>query len=260
MSERAQYAFRLILPAMTVAAFFVIWTLYVQHAKVSAFILPPPVAIGRAFLALVEGGRVWTHVWVTVEEAISGFLIAVVLGMLFGTLLAKVRLLEIAFKPFIIALQLVPKIALVPLFILWFGFGIESKVVISATLAFFPIFANALIGFKSVDRGDQDLFISMQAKPLATFWLLDLPSALPVILTGAEVGIVLAIIGAIVGEFMGGNVGLGYLAVAKLQDLKVADLFAVILLLTLIGLTLYMLVSALRRWLTPWHEAADAMI
>lgn len=260
MSDRSEYVLRLVLPVVTVVAFFAIWTLYVERAKVSPFILPPPAEIGRAFLALIEGGTVWKHVWITIEEAISGFLIAIVLGMFFGTLLAKLRLLEVAFKPFIVALQLVPKIALVPLFILWFGFGIQSKVVISATLAFFPIFANALIGFKSVDRGDRDLFVSMQARPLATFWLLDLPSALPVILTGAEVGIVLAIIGAIVGEFMGGNIGLGYLAVAKLQELKVADLFAVILMLTLIGLALYMLVAALRRWLTPWHEAADAII
>ena len=260
MSERTERFLRLALPIGTVVAFFAFWTLYVENAKVSPFILPPPVDIGRAFWTLVSGGAVWKHVWTTVEESVIGFIIAVVLGMLFGTLLAKLRLAEMAFKPFIVALQLVPKIALVPLFILWFGFGIESKIVISATLAFFPIFANALIGFKSVDSGDRDLFVSMQARPLATFWLLDLPSALPVILTGAEVGIVLAIIGAIVGEFMGGNVGLGYLAVAKLQELKVAELFAVILLLTLIGLTLYSLVAGLRRWLTPWHQAADAMI
>ncbi|MBI1200898.1 MAG: ABC transporter permease subunit [Rhodopseudomonas sp.] len=260
MSERTDRLLRVLLPVVTVVAFFAVWTVYVDSAKVSAFILPPPLEIGYAFVRLVGDGGVWKHVLVTVEEAVAGFAIAVALGLVFGTLLAKLRLAEMALKPFIVALQLVPKIALVPLFILWFGFGIESKVVISAALAFFPIFANALIGFKSVDRGDRDLFISMQAKPLATFWLLDLPSALPVILTGAEVGIVLAIIGAIVGEFMGGNVGLGYLAVAKLQDLKVADLFAVILLLTLIGLTLYSLVAGLRRWLTPWHQAVDTII
>ena len=260
MSGRGERILRLILPIVTVVAFFAIWTLYVEHTDVSAFILPAPLAIGHAFLDLIEGAAVWRHVRITVEEAVSGFVIAVILGMFFGTMLAKLRMLELAFKPFIVALQLVPKIALVPLFILWFGFGIESKIVIAATLAFFPIFANALIGMKSVDRGDRDLFVSMQARPLATFWLLDLPSALPVILTGTEVGIVLAIIGAIVGEFMGGNVGLGYLAVAKLQDLKVAELFAVILLLTLIGLALYMLVAGVRRWLTPWHEASDTII
>ena len=121
MSARVEHALRLILPIITVVAFFLIWTLYVEHAKVSPFILPPPADIGRAFWALVTGGAVWQHVRVTVAEAISGFLIAVVLGMLFGTLLAKVKLLEMALKPFIVALQLVPKIALVPLFILWFG-------------------------------------------------------------------------------------------------------------------------------------------
>lgn len=148
-------------------------------------------------------------------------------------------------------MQLIPKVALAPLFILWFGFGLESKIVISGVLAFFPIFANTLVAIKSTDAGDREVFASMRATPLQSFLLLELPSALPVILTGAEVAIVLAIIGAIVGEFIGGNAGLGYLAVVRLQELQVDQLFGVILILALIGLLLYGAVAVLRRISCP---------
>jgi NitT/TauT family transport system permease protein len=249
---------QIVLPVATVALFFLIWSLYVRGAEVSAFILPPPEKILLAFVDQVKDPSVWRHVRITVTETLGGFFSALVAGVVLGTALGKVQLLEWAFKPFIVTLQLVPKVALAPLFVLWFGFGLESKIVISGVLAFFPVFANTLVAMRSVDAGDREVFASLRASPLTTFFLLDLPSALPVILTGAEVAIVLAIIGAIVGEFIGGNAGLGYLAVARLQELKVDALFGVILLLTLIGLSLYLVVSLLRRFLVPWHQASGA--
>ena len=251
---------QIVMPTVTLAIFFVAWSLYVRGAEVSAFILPPPEKIVTAFFAQLGDASVWRHVRVTVIETLAGFFSALVAGVLLGTLMAKVQLLEWAFKPFIVTLQLVPKVALAPLFILWFGFGLESKIVISGVLAFFPVFANTLVAMRSVDAGDREVFASLRASPFTTFCLLDLPSALPVILTGAEVAIVLAIIGAIVGEFIGGNSGLGYLAVAKLQALQVDALFGVILLLTLIGLALYAGVSLLRRLLVPWHQASGTSL
>lgn len=167
--------------------------------------------------------------------------------------MARVPPVEWAAKPFIVLMQLIPKIALAPLFVLWFGFGLESKIVIAAALAFFPVFSNALQAFKSVDPGDRDVMTMLQANPWQRFVMLDLPAALPVVLTGTEVAVVMAMIGAIVGEFIGGSEGLGYLAVMHLQNLAVPQLFAVIVVLTLVGLALYAVISQLRRWLTPWH-------
>ena len=258
--SRRDSLLRILMPVVTVALFFIGWSIYVRGAEVSAFILPPPEKIFRAFLVQIAEPSVWRHVRITVIETVAGFFSALIVGVVLGTLLAKVQLLEWAFKPFIVVLQLVPKVALAPLFVLWFGFGLESKIVISGVLAFFPVFANTLTAMRSVDPGDREVFASMRASPFTMFCLLDLPSALPVILTGAEVAIVLAIIGAIVGEFIGGNAGLGYLAVAKLQELQVDALFAVILLLTLIGLCLYLAVSILRRLLVPWHQATGARL
>lgn len=252
---RSDRLIRVALPTGTVIAFLLIWTLYVQTAEVSAFILPTPWQIIMAFVDLVSDASVWRHALVTVIEAVSGFLIAVFLGVTLGMAMARVQMLEWAFKPFIVCLQLIPKIALAPLFILWFGFGLESKIVIAAALAFFPVFSNALVAFRSVEPGDRDVFTMLQANPIQRFTMLDLPTALPVVLAGVEVAVVMSMIGAIVGEFIGGNEGLGYLAVAMLQELQVPGLFAVIVLLTLIGLTLYTLISQLRAWLTPWHSS-----
>ena len=242
-------------PLLTVAAFLGVWSLYVRSAGVSPFVLPAPEAIVSALVDLVQERNFALHVRTTLFETLAGFGIATFAGVGLGTALAKSAALEAALKPLIVTLQVVPKVALVPLLILWFGFGPESKIVISAVLAFFPIFSNTLLGMKSVDRGQIELFQVLGARAVHRFGLLELPSAGPYILTGMEVGIVLAIIGAIVGEFVGGNVGLGHLAVAKLQELKVASLFAVIAVLALIGLSLYAVIGALRRALIPWHAA-----
>ncbi len=244
-------------PLLTVAGFLLLWSLYVRHAGVSPFVLPAPEAIAVALVDLVQERGFAEHVRTTLLETLAGFGIATVVGIFLGTALAKSPALEAAVKPLIVTLQVVPKVALVPLLILWFGFGPESKIVISGVLAFFPIFSNTLLGMKSVDRGQVELFQVLGSRPDHRFLFLELPSAGPYILTGMEVGIVLAIIGAIVGEFVGGNVGLGYLAVAKLQELKVASLFAVIAVLAMIGLSLYALIGIARRLLIPWH-AEDA--
>jgi NitT/TauT family transport system permease protein len=250
MSQRNQ---RLFLPAASVIVFLVAWSLYVRTAAVSAFVLPPPEAIVAALSKMVFDPQLWSHTLVTVTETVSGFIIAVFLGVFLGFVMARIPPVEWAAKPFIIVFQLIPKIALAPLFILWFGFGMESKIVISAALAFFPVFSNALVAFKSVERGDRDVMVILQARPMQRFVMLELPTALPVILTGMEVAVVLAMIGAIVGEFIGGNEGLGFLAVSYLQNLAVPDLFGVIVLLTLLGLVLYAIIGRLRAWLTPWH-------
>ena len=252
---------RLAPPLLTVAILLIAWSVYVRRAGVSPFVLPAPEAIAAAFVDLLRERDFMRHVGITLLETLSGFAIATVTGIALGTALAKSPFLERALKPLIVTMQVVPKVALIPLFILWFGFGPESKIVISAVLAFFPVFSNTLLGMKSVDRGAVELFKVLYARPLHRFLLLELPSSGPYILTGMEVGIVLAIIGAIVGEFMGGNAGLGYLAVARLQELNVASLFAVITALAFIGLFLYALIGALRRLLIPWHQqTADAML
>ena len=245
-----------LVPPALVVAFFLAWELYVSLSGISRFILPPPSRIWGAFIELLQTPSTLRHALITVQETLFGFAIAIFIGVGLGTLLGKIGWLERAMHPFVVATQVVPKIALVPLFILWFGFGMTSKVVIAAVLSFFPILTNTILGVKSVARGHREVMQSLNAGRWSSFFLLELPSSLPYILTGMEVGIVLATIGAVVGEYLGGSQGLGSLAVETLNALQVDTLFAVILLLTLIGLALYLAIATLRRFIIPWHESA----
>jgi len=143
----------------------------------------------------------------------------------------------------------------VPLFIVWFGFGSTSKIVIAALLAFFPIMLNVLLGVRSVDPGQREVMRSLNASRMQTFWRLEYHSTLPYVIAGMEIGIVFAIIGAVVGEYLGGNKGLGYLIVSSLNALNAEQLFAVIVVLTLLGFALFLAVIGLKRFLIPWHES-----
>ena len=240
---------------LVLAALVLLWEFYVRAFSVSPFILPSPGEVWAATLVLMSDPRTYHHIWVTLVETVAGFAIAVAVGIIFGGLLGKIRWLERTLNPIIVGLQVMPKVALIPLFIVWFGFGITSKIVLAAVIAFFPIMTNTILGIKSVERGHRDVMLSLNASRWATFREVELPNALPFILTGMEVGIVLATIGAIVGEYLGGSQGLGYMAVATLNAFDVKSMFGVILLLTVLGLFLYFLVVLLRRYVTPWHEA-----
>lgn len=232
-----------------------LWELYVRSFDVSPLVLPRPGLVWDSTKILLADPRTLQHIGITLYETLTGFAIAIVIGVGLGAALGKARWLERTLNPFIIGLQVMPKIALVPLFIIWFGFGPTSKIVMAAVLAFFPIMTNTILGIKSVDRGHRDVMISLNATRWQTFRDMELPNALPYLLTGMEVGIVLAIIGAIVGEYLGGSTGLGHLAVATLNAFDVQGMFAVIAVLTVIGFVLYFLVVMLRRFVTPWHEA-----
>lgn len=240
---------------LLLVAMIVVWDAYVTGYGVSPLILPAPGQVWTALVRILQDARTLGHAWTTLYETLAGFGIAIVIGTSLGALLGKVAWLERTVNPFIVALQVMPKVALVPLFIVWFGFGPTSKVVMAAVLAFFPIMTNTILGIKSVDRGHRELMVSLNASSWQTLRELELPTALPYLLTGAEIGIVLAIIGAIVGEYLGGSQGLGHMAVATMNAFDVQAMFAVIVLLTLMGFALYFLVVGLRKYITPWHES-----
>jgi NitT/TauT family transport system permease protein len=229
----------------------------VGATQISPLIFPAPAAVGRAWLGLLVSPQAWHAAAMTVYATLAGFMWATVIGVGLGTIVGRMRWLERTLNPFIVATQVVPKVAFVPLFIVWFGFGIASKVVVAAVLAFFPIFTNTVLGVKSIDAGHSDVMTSFNASRWAIFRCLELPSSLPYILTGMEVGIVLAIIGAIVGEYLGGSSGLGYLLIARMNAYETEGLFAVMIHMTILGFVFYFAVGLLRRVLIPWHQSAD---
>ena len=245
---------------LLLAVFFIAWGSYVHISQVNKFILPSPMAVFVAWWDVLQDPRAWRHTGVTVGETLGGFAIAVVIGVGGGVLLGRARWLEATLNPFVVGLQVVPKVALIPLFIVWFGFGPTSKVIVSAVIAFFPILSNTLLGVKSVHAGHRDVMVSLNASRWAVFRRLELPNALPYILTGMEVGVVLALIGAIVGEYLGGNQGLGYLLVAKMNAYETDMLFAVIMHMTVVGFIFYFSIGLLRRVLIPWHESMETRL
>jgi NitT/TauT family transport system permease protein len=233
-----------------------LWKLGTVAFNVSRFVLPPPEDVAVTLLNLMGQPEVWlVHARITLVETVVGFVIALVTGVIAGAVLGRIFWLELAVRPVVVALQVIPKVALIPLFVIWFGFGLTSKIVIAAILAFFPIMLNVMLGVRSVEPGHRDVMRSLDASRWQTFASLDFHSTLPYVFAGMEVGIVFALIGAIVGEYLGGNEGLGYMVVVSLNALDAPQLFAVIILLAALGSILFFAVNGLKRWMIPWHDS-----
>lgn len=238
----------------------VVWKTYVEVNDVSRFVLPPPEDVLAGIGEVLGDPATWSNLWVTLQEILIGFALALVFGLVTGALLGEFEVLDRALTPYLVFLQVLPKVAIVPLLIVWLGFGLSSKIAIAAVFAFFPITVGTRAGLQSVEPGHRDLARTLQATRRQQFWLVEWPSALPSILTGMEVGIVLATIGAVVAEFLAGSEGLGWLSVAYLNQLQVDLLFGVIVLLSVLGFVLYALVAGLRRLLVPWHQSVGPVV
>jgi NitT/TauT family transport system permease protein len=244
----------IVTPALVVVI-VAVWQLLVTVLAVNPFLFPSPVLVGQSLVELFSSAEIWENTLITVIEVVVGFLIAVVIGVVVGVVLGKLPWLEVSIRPLIVIGQVAPKVAFVPLFVIWFGFGLTSKVLLAIILAFFPIMLNVLLGVRSIEVGQREVMKSLQASRRQTFMQLEVRSLQPYLFAGMEVGIVLATIGAIVGEYLGGNEGLGYLVVRSMNSLDAAQTFALILWLSVIGLVLYLIVNELKRFFIPWHES-----
>ncbi|MFZ9447392.1 MAG: ABC transporter permease [Alphaproteobacteria bacterium] len=237
--------------------FLVAWTAYVQHFKVSRYLLPEPLAIGRALLDLVRQPYFHDAVLVTASEVLSGFAIAIAAGATLGVAIGKSRLFERVVSPFIVASQVTPKVALMPLFLLWLGFGMQSKIAMVALLSFFPVMKATILGVRSIQPDQRALFAVIRAPWWKRIVSLEVPAVMPYMLTGIETASVLAVTGAIVGEYLGGNEGLGALVVKTLNALMVEHMFATVIALACLGFAFYGAITSIRRFAVPWHESSQ---
>jgi NitT/TauT family transport system permease protein len=254
--DRGTRAFLKRLP-LQIAAFGVligIWALAAAREWVSPRILPPPGDVWSSFWNLVDTGILWDHLGITMWEVFAGF----VLGSLGGFLIAVGAALWTPFRqlvyPYMVALQVTPRVAIAPLLFIWLGFGTQPKIVLAATIGFFPVFINTLTGLMMVDGEAQELFRSLGASKRQEFFRLRLPSAMPVIFAGLKTAISLALIGAIVGEFVSAERGLGLLIQRFSFQLNTDAAYAVLLTLTAIGLVLYGLMELLDRYVVFWNR------
>lgn len=237
-------------------AFLGLWKLYTVVSGIGELILPPPEKVGAAMVELAQQPAVWEATYVTLYETVVGFFIAALVGITLGIVLGRAKLLERVLSPFLVSTQVIPKVAIVPLLLLWFGFGLTSKIFMAAIISFFVMMQNTILGVRSIDQGHRDLMRVIQAPWWKRVLSLDIPSSLPYVLTGVELGIVFAITGAIVGEYLGGDQGLGAMATVMLAALRTDQLFAVVIIMTLLGFALYAVVAGVRRYAIPWHESS----
>jgi NitT/TauT family transport system permease protein len=240
------------LPAVTLILLLAGWEWGVRLLGIGAYLLPPPSLVAGALADMAADGSLWANLQVTMVATLGGFAIALAAGIVIGALIAQNRLLERTVYGYLVAIQTLPKIALAPLFVAWFGFGLGSKVGVAALIAFFPILVNVIIGLKSCDAGKIDLMRALSASGWQIFRYVRLPSALPYIMAGVDVAIVFALTGAIVGEFVGATAGLGYQMVLSNSQMEVPKVYGVLLVLGAIGVLLHGAVELLRRRLLAW--------
>lgn len=222
------------------------WHFFIVWGNVPSFVMPTPLA---TFQALFKSYRWWDNTWVTASEIFGGYLLAVVIGVGIALVFSWSRTLDQALMPLLVSLNMIPKVALGPLIIVWFSYGIFPNTLIAFSIAFFPIVLTTARGLREVEPDLLDLVRSIKGSRWQIFTKIQLPGALPYIFSGMKVAAVLAVAGAIVGEFLGSEKGLGYLMLQVQVTLDTAAMFMAVILITLIGVVLYGLVMLLERLL-----------
>src|SRR5690606_5956124 len=240
-----------IYPTVFLVAFVLFWQLPARLEVVEPYILPAPTAVLDRMVS--DWSVLWGHTVTTLAEIGAGFGLGALVGIVLALPIAYSAVFRNTVYPLIVASQAVPKIAIAPLLVLWLGFGMWPKIVITALMVFFPVVVTAAEGFASVDRSLLELLRSVSAPRNQVFTRVTLPHSLPRIMAGLKIGITLAVVGAIVGEWVGADSGLGYLLVYANTFLDSTLLFAALMLLVVIGVVLFMLIGGLERMLMPWQ-------
>lgn len=240
---------------LAVALFVIIiggWELAVRLLEIPPIVLPTPSAVAVALWEGVRSHAFLYDFWVTFFETMAGFALGATSGLLLGALIGQFRLLEKTLYPYVVAFQTIPKVAIAPIIVIWFGYGITSKVIITATIAFFPVLANTIVGLRATPTDQIELMVAFTGSRWQIFWKAKLPQALPYIFVGLDVAIVLSVIGAIVGEFVGAQAGLGYLILQRNFSMDMAGVFAILVILSLMGIGLHAVVQQLQRKIVFW--------
>ncbi|MGE0503462.1 MAG: ABC transporter permease [Rhizobiaceae bacterium] len=244
----------MLLAPLSFAIFLALWEIAVRVLDVPAYLVPTPSAVAVKAWSDLTSGLIVRHFGVTLFEVLAGFAIAAVGGVLVGTAIGLMPLLNRTIYPLILAFQTIPKIALAPLFLIWFGFGPTSKIVTVATIVFFPVLVNVIAGLSTVDARRLVLMRALGAGPLKAYVKVRFPSMLPYLFAGLEVAIVFSVTGAIVAEFIGASQGLGSLIIQRQSNSDVAGVFSVLVYLTIMGLVLHAVLRAIGRHFTAWAQ------
>jgi NitT/TauT family transport system permease protein len=241
-------------PLVATIVLFVVWEAATRYSGISPVLLPAPSQILQT--AIQQFPTLLHMSIVTIYEFVLGFALGVVVGLPLGAVIVYARPVELAIYPLLVAFQTIPKAAIAPVLIVWLGTGITSKVLIAFAISFFPIVVDTIIGLRSTQPETIHLVRSMGASPLQVFRYVRFPNALPAIFGGLKVASTLAVIGAIVGEFVSSDQGLGYLVLVANGNLDTRLVFACVLVLTVLGLVFYFAIEALEMVFVGWHVSS----
>ena len=240
-------------PILLVALLLVLWEVVILVFRIPPYLIPAPLDVVKQLIN--EWPKLLRESLVTTYATLGGFGLSIAFGIPMALMIAYSRTVEGFVYPLLVFSQSVPKVAIAPLFVVWFGFGIIPKVISAFLLGFFPIVVSTVVGFKSVERDMLDLARSMKASKLQVFLRISLPQALPSIFAGLKVSVTLAVVGAVVGEFVGSNSGIGYVLQIANGNFDLPLMFAALTVLSLIGVLLFAAVDLVERLMIPWHAS-----
>ncbi|WP_342363290.1 ABC transporter permease [Terrarubrum flagellatum] len=237
------------------AAIAIAWDLYVRLSDAPAYLLPAPLDVGAALIQSMQSGELAQHLLYTLKNLMLGYVAGALLGVTSGATLAKSPRLEKILGGPILFLQTAPKIALAPLFVIWFGLGLASKIALIISLVFFPVLIGTMVGLRSLDSRLGDLARLLKLNLWQRLWRIELRAGLPEIFVGLRIGAVQAVVGAILAEWMSGKQGLGYLMTFASATYKTPLLFGAVVLTALIGVAVYQIVETIEKRLLAWRDA-----
>lgn len=245
---------RLIPISVSTLAFLLGWHLLTRYSDIPEFILPSPLSVWKRFLQSVGDGSLPFHTGITLLEIVLGLLVGVMFATVVGYALAKSRSLERVLSPYLVASQAIPVVAIAPLLVIWLGDGILSKTVICALIVFFPVLVNTIVGVRAVPTALYDLMNSLHATRMQILYKVEVPASLPVFLGGLRIGATLSVIGAIVGELVSAEQGLGFLLQLGDFQYDTAMVFVAVFMLIALALMLYGIVTLLEKRFLKWQN------
>lgn len=240
---------------LSIFIFIIIWGIYVKISGVAEYIVPSPIKVIKRLFEIMISGEIWPHFFATSGIIFIGYFIGIALGLIFGYMIEKITFLKKMILPYIIFFQTAPKIALVPLFVIWFGLGLTSKLILIISMVFFPIMVSTMDGISSVPKDMRNLMKILNANKYQIIFKMELPYSMPMIFSGLKIGMVQAIIGAIVAEWISGKIGLGYILIFASSTFDTTLLIAGIFFTIIVGIFYYELVNIIEKKVLYWHES-----
>lgn len=257
MSKKQEIWIRRIGPISVLVLFLILWQYLANTGRINTFFFSSPIEVIKDFILLFTTGRIWLHLGVTVVEAFSGLFIGLVMGVVFAFLFGNFKILNLVFDPIFVAIYGLPKLALGPLFVIWFGLGLKSKVIMSTLLVFFLVFFNAYAGFRDVNAELINTLKLMGANRMQIVKKVTLPSCVPWIIASLRSGIGAAVGGAIMGEYLGTNKGLGFLVQTAGANYDITRVMSVILIMCILMLMLDALGKKMEKVILKWRPLAE---